>query len=747
MRDWFRNIYYSFPFQLLLFHIRSHHLLLLMWLIFVLLISGNLGSKLGFQFLFLDPEYLGDVNFWSFFFLGLGFGGFLMTWNLTTYLLSAHFFPFLATLSRPFTKFCLNNLLIPFTFFVFYLSYLIYFQLTFESWGFEIIFLNCLGLIFGIFSLIILNFLYFHYTNKDIFSYQRWKEKPPNLVKSIAPGRRDVDLDYIKLDQNRWQVSFYLNESLFPRPVRSVAHYDTRLLLNIFKQNHLNALIIQLLSMILLIVLGQLIDYSFFRIPAATSLFIFASVVIAIIGAFIYWFNQWWFTFFVLLLLCLDVVTSFDVLVHKNKAYGMNYDTNPASYSYETLQDICSTGQIDADINNSLQILENWHSRVATPEQPKPKMVILCASGGGLRSATWTMQVIQTADSLLGGKLLDHTVLITGASGGMMGMAYLRELYLQKQKGHQINLYDQKYIDHIAKDLLNPIAFTMVTNDLFLPWSTFETGGFKYPKDRGYILEKQFNENTDYLLDKALGDYREPEQQGLIPMLYITPSILNDARRLVISPQGVSFMMMPRVGFQFPQKVEIDAVDFRSLFRDQGADNLRMLSAIRMNATYPYVLPTVHLPSQPEIEVVDAGFRDNYGILSATRFIQVFQDWIKDKTSGVILVQISSSEKIETIEPNDKRGIISGLLNPLGIAGQLFELQEFEQDNSLGFIYDLLEEDTFEVIRFFYRPNAINKWEAAVSFHLSDGEKENVLESIQLPENQSGLLQLIEAME
>ncbi len=68
-----------------------------------------------------------------------------------------------------------------------------------------------------------------------------------------------------------------------------------------------------------------------------------------------------------------------------------------------------------------------------------------------------------------------------------------------------------------------------------------------------------------------------------------------------------------------------------------------------MNATYPYVLPNVHLPSMPGIEVLDAGFRDNYGIVSAVRFIHVFKDWILKNTSGVVMVQISSSENIENI--------------------------------------------------------------------------------------------------
>jgi len=308
--------------------------------------------------------------------------------------------------------------------------------------------------------------------------------------------------------------------------------------------------------------------------------------------------------------------------------------------------------------------------------------------------------------------------------------------------GASIDVHDKRYIDNITKDLVNSIAFTIVSNDLFTPWSSFEKHGYTYYKDRGYILEQQLNENTGGLLNKTIGAYQAPEAEAVIPMLYLTPSIVNDARRLIISPHGVSYMMMAPVGQRYPQAVEVDAVDFRAMFHQQDADNLGMLSALRMNATYPYVLPNVHLPSQPEIEVMDAGFLDNYGIVSATRFIQVFREWILERTSGVVLVQISSSDKVEEIQASGGKGIVESILNPLGIAGKVLTKQEFEHDNSLGFMYDLLGEDNFEVIRFFYYPTRENKLEASISFHMTAREKTDVLNAINHPENMAGLRHL-----
>lgn len=740
MRRW-KNLYYSFPVQLLVLHLRSNLLLLGLWGLMALFFSGALGRKLGLQYLFLDPEYLGQVNFLSFYFVGLAMGSFYMSWNLTTYLLSAHHFPFLASLARPFTKFVLNNLLLPLAFLGSYLAVAVYFQRYYGGMGLADILMNVLGLLVGILSLVSLYSLYFQFTNHDISHYQ-----PEKLVNPIAPGHRQVDLDYIKLDRTRWKVSLYLNEALQPRLVRSVAHYDSRLLMLIFKQNHLNALILQLLSMLLLLSLGYLIDRPAFRIPAGASIFILASLATAIVGALTYWFSEWRATVLLLSLLVVNYITRFDAFSYHNRAYGMDYQVEPAAYTLEKLQSICGSEQIGADKDATIEILENWRQRATPNRAQKPKLVVLCVSGGGLKSAIWTTRVVQVADSLLEGQLLGHTVLITGASGGMIGMAYLRELLLRQQAGQEAGLYRREHIDNISKDLLNSIAFTIVSNDLLLPWSVFDYGGYNYPKDRGYIFEQQLNENTGYILDKTIGDYREAERQALIPMLFITPSIINDARRLVISPQGVSYMMVPPIGQNDPTKVEVDAVDFGWMFERQNAANLRMLTALRMNATYPYVLPNVMLPSRPEVEVMDAGFLDNYGIATAARFVQVFREWIMENTSGVVLLQISSTQKAEQIAPSRGRGVVESLFNPLGIAGKIMVIQEFQQDNSLGLLYDLLGEDYFSFIRFLYRPSADNKLEASISFHITEREKEDVLKAIELEENQASLRQLQQLM-
>ncbi|MGU7714742.1 hypothetical protein, partial [Escherichia coli] len=93
-----------------------------------------------------------------------------------------------------------------------------------------------------------------------------------------------------------------------------------------------------------------------------------------------------------------------------------------------------------------------WKARQSSPQ---PTMYIINTSGGGTRSATFTMNTLQKLDLLFKGKLMEQTFLMNGASGGMLGAAYFRELYFEKSKGKNINLQDPQYTANIGKDLLS----------------------------------------------------------------------------------------------------------------------------------------------------------------------------------------------------------------------------------------------------------------------------------------------------
>ena len=106
----FRKIFYFFPVQLVFVHLKNNPILIGVWFIIIALFTRMVSEKYGIPFLYLTPEYLGEVSFLSYAIIGFSIGGFIMAFNISSYITNGHRFPFIATLSRPFIKYSLNNI-------------------------------------------------------------------------------------------------------------------------------------------------------------------------------------------------------------------------------------------------------------------------------------------------------------------------------------------------------------------------------------------------------------------------------------------------------------------------------------------------------------------------------------------------------------------------------------------------------------------------------------------------------------
>ncbi|WP_226391409.1 hypothetical protein, partial [Penaeicola halotolerans] len=65
-----KAFYFSLPIQLLVTHFKENILLLIIWLLLFLIVTGRFVSVLGIPYLVLDPEYLNQVVFTSSFIIG-----------------------------------------------------------------------------------------------------------------------------------------------------------------------------------------------------------------------------------------------------------------------------------------------------------------------------------------------------------------------------------------------------------------------------------------------------------------------------------------------------------------------------------------------------------------------------------------------------------------------------------------------------------------------------------------------------
>jgi len=473
------------------------------------------------------------------------------------------------------------------------------------------------------------------------------------------------------------------------------------------------------------------------------------SFFIMITGFFSYWLRGWAITGVFLLLLILNYAVKNNYFDTTYKAHGLNYKNKPAEYSLNRIYSLTNIKNYLSDYESTLKILNNWRSKF--PEGKKPKMVFLCVSGGGQRAAVWSFRTLQVLDTACKGRLFPQTILITGASGGMIGAALFREYYLRKQLGTlDVPLYSEKLFDNIAKDVLNPVAFTFVVNDLFLRSQSFTFGGQKYIKDRGYAFERQLNLNSGGVLWKPLSFYKDFEKKSIIPMMIISPTIVNDGRKLYISAQPISYMCSSSLEAKtILSNQRLKGIEFSRFFENQQADSLSFLSALRMSATFPYITPTVTLPSYPEMEIMDAGLADNFGFTDAIKFLHVFKDWIAENTSGVILVSIRDSKKELEIEKKISHGILQKLFIPVGSLYTSWDnFQDINNDNLVEYAKSWFK-NSIQVIDFQYIPKPkywndslmknldlfeierIQKRErASLSWHLTNREKESLKRTI-----------------
>lgn len=750
-------IYYSFPIQLVVLHIRKNKALLLFWLILFGIITKQVGRLFGIPYLFLDPEYVNRVDFWSFYIMGISLGCFTMAFHISCYILDHNKFGFLGNLPKPFTRFCINNSLIPFCFMLVYIYQLVSFQLANERLLNQEIIFDAAGLVFGYVTMILVLFYYLVLTNHDIIkvlasqvnrTLQRKKLSRVNVLHRI----QEAKLDIIRVDN-------YFETLLRLREVDDTMPIDNRAIIKIFDQNQFNAIIIELVVVIAVLVLGFFRGHTFFQIPAGASLVLLFTMFVMMGGAFFHWLKDWSTTTVVGMVLIINFLMTTPFFKSDYEAYGLDYTGPRAAYSLENLRSLDGNPRYLADKAQTVEILKNWRAKF--PANKKPKMVFICTSGGGQRAAVWTMRSLQMADNQLGGKLMQHTCLMTGASGGLVGSSFFRELYLRKMQGDSIDIYSDRYLYDIAKDNLNAIVFSLVVNDIFFRFQRFDYQGHSYYRDRGYAFEEQLNQNTDGLLDKPLARYRDPERKGQIPMLIMSPTIINDGRRLYISPQNISYMTTQRAEAKQLRNQTVHGIEFRRMFEEQGADSLRFLSALRMSATFPYITPNVTLPSTPAMEIMDAGLSDNFGITDAVRFLYVFKDWISENTSGVVFVAIRDSQKNGAIEQNEEQSLFQKVFTPIGSLYANWEnLQDINNDNAVEFAQGWFKGD-IERIELQYVPRS-SYWKlspdaktiaknsspksktegASLSWHLTEPEKENIKNAIYEVRNQNAIYHL-----
>jgi hypothetical protein len=376
----------------------------------------------------------------------------------------------------------------------------------------------------------------------------------------------------------------------------------------------------------------------------------------------------------------------------------------------------------EPDLNDDTKTLEAWRDRLwtetpegqkakekKTPECFRPKLVVVCATGGASRAAYWTARVlhrlgadIRRSDDGLPG-FHESVRLVTGASGGMVGAAHYlarRKVVLDQFDHGTLPVGDDKWVDDdgwvtsMPTENLSAVASHIALVGLAQALVPRLPHPLDY--DRGQVLDMEWP-----LLGMAFSAYRDDEKRGALPSLVFTPVTVDDGRRLLISNLALHPLVVNR-GNEVDHDgygagtYSIAAPEFYRVF-GKNADGLSLATAARMSATFPMVSPAVNLPTDPPIRVVDAGYYDNYGVNIAVAWLFRNRDWLVKNTSGIALVQIRAfmgrRERLGTPEPSEE-SIMNGLQffsTPFqAFAGMRDSMPMFRNDEEIAALGEVL---------------------------------------------------------
>ena len=169
---------------------------------------------------------------------------------------------------------------------------------------------------------------------------------------------------------------------------------------------------------------------------------------------------------------------------------------------------------------------------------------------------------------------------------------------------------------------------------------------------------------------------------------------------------------------------------------------MRLLSALRMNATFPYILPNVWLPSNPIVDVMDAGLRDNFGQETTIRFVDNFKEWIRENTGGVIILQIRDRLQDNWLHPFETGTVTDIFVKPATmLQHNWFKLQDYYQNETYSFLSGAAVNNLHR-LSFIYVPK-IEDQGAALNFHLTAAEKKDVIASFNTIYNQGVLKEFL----
>jgi hypothetical protein len=283
------------------------------------------------------------------------------------------------------------------------------------------------------------------------------------------------------------------------------------------------------------------------------------------------------------------------------------------------------------------QVIHAWEQKRGGSAAP---IVIVATSGGGIRAAAWTAEVLtgltkECAMEPDANRFASSLVLVSAVSGGSEGAMYFAGTYDQDGKVPLATLGDVR--NNAYHSSLSSVGWGLLYPDLLriLPGiGSASTHLFGNGVDRGWALEQDWLRNWTghtWQTPPTIGEWSDDAARGTRPAMIFNATAAESGQRFLMS----STILPPDPSLE---RGYLPLIQFQEAF--PGLD-LPVATAARLSASFAWASPMPRA-SQGEqrfrVHVGDCGYYDNSGVVSAIEWLLKAGDAIQRHPVYIVLV-------------------------------------------------------------------------------------------------------------
>jgi hypothetical protein len=254
------------------------------------------------------------------------------------------------------------------------------------------------------------------------------------------------------------------------------------------------------------------------------------------------------------------------------------------------------------------------------------RLILVAASGGGITASLWSAHVLQRLGEAIPG-FHGKVTLVSAVSGGSVGALYYVDGFTDRappMMQHVVEASGDSSLSAAVWGFAFIDAYRSVLGRLLGIW------------DRGWALEQRWGTHLANG-ERTLGEWTDGVRANWRPISLFNATVQETGERLILSPVTIE----PR-----------NASGRRDLAEMLPGRDLKVVTAARLSATFPYVSPHARPDVAPDFtgrafRAVDGGYYDNSGIVSA---LDVVNDWLEKRgraPTKIALIEIRASGRID----------------------------------------------------------------------------------------------------